>query len=443
MIFDQLKAQLLSQAIQGKLVPHLAEEGTVEQIGDVPEEVPFEIPVSWKWVTLKSVGKIVGGGTPKTNINEYWDNGDINWFTPADLGTVNSIYATDSQRKINSLGLKSSSATLMPAGAVLYSSRAPIGHLAIATTECCTSQGCKSFVPNLSYISSLWAYYVLMIRTPDIISRASGSTFKEVNGKEVGKTIIPLPPLKEQERIVKKLENSFEELAKAEKAYIELQRLSDDFRAAIFQEAIQGKLIPQLADDGVVEQLGKEPEKVPFEIPESWKWVTFDQVLLLENGDRGKNYPSKDKLSEANTGYPFVSAINLRNGFIDFNNMRFMSLDQASKIRSGHIQKGDCLFCIRGSLGKFGFSNFDGGAIASSLVILRIKNKISHEFLKIILNSPLVEYQISAQKNGTAQPNLGANVLSSFLLPLPPLKEQDRIVKKVDELLTQVASLKI
>lgn len=200
-----LRGQILQEAIQGKLVPQLAEEGVVEQIGAAPEEVPFEIPESWKWVQLKSIGQIIGGGTPKTSVADYW-NGDISWITPADLGKNTSKWILKGAKSITQKGLDESSAKLMPEGSIIYSSRAPIGHIAIAAHELCTNQGCKSFVPDAQFITTEWAYYMLIARTRDIQSRASGTTFKEISGKGVGETWVSLPPIAEQQRIVAKVE---------------------------------------------------------------------------------------------------------------------------------------------------------------------------------------------------------------------------------------------
>lgn len=200
-----LRGQILQEAIEGKLVPQLAEEGVVEQIGGAPEEVPFEIPESWKWVQLKSIGQIIGGGTPKTSVADYW-NGDISWITPADLGKNTSKWILKGTKSITQKGLDESSAKLMPEGSIIYSSRAPIGHIAIAAHELCTNQGCKSFVPDAQFITTEWAYYMLIARTRDIQSRASGTTFKEISGKGVGETWVSLPPIAEQQRIVAKVE---------------------------------------------------------------------------------------------------------------------------------------------------------------------------------------------------------------------------------------------
>ena len=202
---ERFRQLCLEKAIQGKLVPQLESEPEVEQIGDAPEDVPFEIPEKWRWMQLNKVGQIVGGGTPKTSLSEYWDGGTIPWFTPADLGKVHGLYASDSARKITALGLRESSAVMMPPNSVLFSSRAPIGHIALAADSCCTNQGCKSFVPNVGIVLPLWGYFAMKARTPDMIARASGTTFKEISGKGVGETLVPIPPLEEQRRIVTKL----------------------------------------------------------------------------------------------------------------------------------------------------------------------------------------------------------------------------------------------
>lgn len=209
-----LRKRILQEAMRGAIVPQLDTEPAVEKLDDAPVEVPFEIPEKWKWVRLSKVGKVVGGGTPKTSISDYWDGGTINWFTPSDLGKLTGLYASESARKITELGLKESSAVMMPKDSVLFSSRAPIGHIALAEEKCCTNQGCKSFVPNTELVDPLWGYYAMKARTPDMIARASGTTFKEISGKGVGETFIPLPPIDEQRRIVQKLTELLGEVEK-------------------------------------------------------------------------------------------------------------------------------------------------------------------------------------------------------------------------------------
>lgn len=191
-----------------------------EKIGDevrcIDEEIPFNIPISWTFVRLKHISTIIGGGTPKTNVSEYW-NGDIPWLTPADFSGYEDMYISGGERYITSKGLNSSPAQLLPINTILYSSRAPIGYVAIAKNIVSTNQGFKSIVP-FNTDMSIYLYYCLKTRTDNIVMRATGTTFKEISGSEMGETVIPLPPLKEQERICKKILELSSEISSIEKS---------------------------------------------------------------------------------------------------------------------------------------------------------------------------------------------------------------------------------
>ena len=182
----------------------------------IDNELPFDLPESWAFVKLKHIGEVIGGGTPKTNISEYWD-GDIPWVTPADFSGYEEMYISKGKRTITVIGLNSSSAQMLPPNAVLFSSRAPIGYIAIAANSIATNQGFKSIVPYDFEISN-YLYYCLKARTPDIIQRATGTTFKEISGSEMAETIIPLPPINEQKRIFQKVTHLFAILKSIEKS---------------------------------------------------------------------------------------------------------------------------------------------------------------------------------------------------------------------------------
>ena len=226
---QDLKNSIIQLAIQGKLVEQREDEGTAKELLEqikaekeklvkekkikktkpLPEitedEIPFDIPENWKWVRLGEIGEIVGGGTPKTGNSEFWNGGNIPWLTPADMKFVLGKYVENGERFITEKGLKDSSARLMPKGTIIYSSRAPIGYIAIANNNLATNQGFKSLVPYELRINE-YMYYCLISRTNEIISRASGTTFKEISGSEFGLTVVPLPPLAEQKRIVARIE---------------------------------------------------------------------------------------------------------------------------------------------------------------------------------------------------------------------------------------------
>ena len=191
-----------------------------EKIGSevrcIDSEIPFDLPESWMFARLKHIGEVIGGGTPKTNIDEYWD-GNIPWLTPADLSGYEDMHISTGARTITELGLKSSSAQLLPENSILYSSRAPIGYIAIAANTISTNQGFKSVVPNNSTMSP-YLYYCLKARTSDIVRRATGTTFKEISGSEMAETIVPLPPINEQQRIFDKASQLLEVLSTMEKS---------------------------------------------------------------------------------------------------------------------------------------------------------------------------------------------------------------------------------
>ena len=169
----------------------------------IDKDLPFEIPDSWAYVRLKHIGEIVGGGTPKTNNSEYWD-GNIPWLTPADFSGYEEMYIASGSRNITEIGLKSSSAKMLPTNSILYSSRAPIGYIGIAANPVATNQGFKSVIP-FDFTMSPYLYYCLKARTSNIVQRATGTTFKEISGAKMSETVISLPPIKEQERIANKI----------------------------------------------------------------------------------------------------------------------------------------------------------------------------------------------------------------------------------------------
>lgn len=160
----------------------------------------------WPMVKLGDVCTVVGGGTPKTAIPEYW-GGTIPWLTPKDLSGNKNLYISRGERSITESGLDNSGATLLPKGTVLWSSRAPIGHVAIAETDVATNQGFKSFIPGPNVDSEYLAYTLIFMK--DQLQRiGTGATFKEVSAKRAKSIQIPLPPLEEQRRIARLLNTS-------------------------------------------------------------------------------------------------------------------------------------------------------------------------------------------------------------------------------------------
>jgi len=229
-------------------------------------------------------------------------------------------------------------------------------------------------------------------------------------------------------------------------------------RELILELAVRGLLVPQDPNDEPAcellkkiaaekEQLVKEKkikkqktlspirdEEKPFKLPNGWAWGRLKEICLLENGDRSKNYPNKSLLVES--GVPFVNAGHLQNGRVNKGDMTFITEERFDLLKAGKFVDGDILFCLRGSLGKSAIvEGFSKGAIASSLVIIRLLGTLNNYYFHNYFDSPFSYRMITLYDNGTAQPNLSAADLGKFLVPMPPLEEQHHIVAKVDELM--------
>ena len=187
----------------------------------------------WKEVRLGEVALVIGGGTPNTNISDYWD-GDIPWFTPSEIGE--NKYVNISERTISEKGLHDSSAKILPKGTILFTSRATIGAKAILTTEATTNQGFQSLVV-INGNNNEFIYYYLDIIINEIKQKASGSTFPEVSAESIRKTAIKIPNVNEQNAIASVLVNADKEIE------IQKQKLSDlqEQKRGLMQVLLTGK----------------------------------------------------------------------------------------------------------------------------------------------------------------------------------------------------------
>lgn len=252
----RLRELVLQLAVRGKLVPQVEEfkrscglfaeleKGKLRLLEEriisksrypsgIPVETePFIIPTSWQWFRLGDVGAIVGGGTPKSGEPSFWsDEEEVPWLTPADMRRHTSRYIVRGERDITTEGLNRSSAQMLPKGSVLFSSRAPIGHVGIAANPLSTNQGFKSCVPYLPAMSE-YLYVFLKYAGPTIDDQASGTTFKEVAGREFAKIPIPVPPLSEQQCIVAKVNELMELIDRLEATLRRREEYQERFAAA-------------------------------------------------------------------------------------------------------------------------------------------------------------------------------------------------------------------
>lgn len=432
MNFDRMRALLLDQAIRGELVPQLVGEGVVAQIGTSLEEVPFEIPESWKWVPFSSIATLLNGRAYKKTelLEEPTSNGKDN--TP--ILRVGNLFTSD-KWYYSDLTLEDDK--YCNPGDLLYAWSASFGPT--------IWQGCRSIYHyhiwrvdhNSSYVNKKWLYFWLLGKTQDLKRSGHGLAMIHITKKGMEQELVALPPLQEQVRIVAKLEEAFAEIDRAEKAYEELQTLAGVLRGQILQEAIQGKLVPQMAEEGVVEQFGAAPKEVPFTIPESWKWCYMKGIT--------KKIHYGFTASAANAGNAKLLRItDIQDGRVNWDTVPFCDVPE-KKLASCKLGESDVVIArTGGTIGKsFLLTDVSDVAVFASYLIRLIPcaEVVNPRYLMVFLNSQEYWKQLKAMSQGTGQPNVNAKSLSTLLLPLPPLDEQARIVAKVEELLKHVDAL--
>ena len=178
----------------------------------------------WRECTISEIGTVVGGATPSTKKLENYENGEIAWITPKDLSNFHGRYIERGERNITEIGLKSCSAQLLPPNTILFSSRAPIGYVAIAKNEVCTNQGFKSVIPNKN-INPLFLFYLLKYNKEAIENMGSGTTFKEVSGNTMKNILVRIPvSISEQRKIAEILASLDDKIEENERINNNLQQ---------------------------------------------------------------------------------------------------------------------------------------------------------------------------------------------------------------------------
>lgn len=189
----------------------------------------------WKLTPIGKMGKVVSGGTPDTNMKEYW-SGNILWLTPSDVTSLTSRFVNKTERTISELGLKNSSATLLPKGSLMVCTRATIGSLAISSSEICTNQGFKNLIPSKNFDVE-FVYYKLSFCSKEMFRKASGSTFLELSKNDFEKIQLLCPALEEQKKIAAVLAAADHELSIIKHRLAELKRE----KKALMQQILTGK----------------------------------------------------------------------------------------------------------------------------------------------------------------------------------------------------------
>lgn len=287
--------------------------------------------------------------------------------------------------------------------------------------------------------------YLIKAKSQAILDVAYGGAQPNVSARGVEEIEVLIPPLPEQKRIVEKLDCLLAQVDTIQQRLNNLPDIIKRFRQSVLAAAVSGKLTEQWRGENPVtslkpndyfdKKLGDVENKEYYgEPPPSWCWVRFGSIVKLINGDRGKNYPNKSEYVEV--GVPFINTGHIDpNGSLSISRMNFITKDKFKSLGSGKIQTNDLVYCLRGAtMGKTAIvNNFEKGAIASSLVIVRPSDSVNYKFAYYFLISPQAKDLITKFDNGSAQPNLSAKSLAMYPLCLPSLKEQTEIVRLVEQ----------
>ena len=443
----------------------------------IADEVPFEIPESWEWVRLGSIGDWGSGATPSRSVPEYY-GGDIPWLKTGDL---NDSYIKYIPENISELALEKTSVRLNPTGSVLIAMYgATIGKVGILTFPATTNQACCACLPI--EIFNEYLFYFLMSQKVAFVKQGEGGAQPNISKEKIVATLMPLPPLAEQYRIVAKIKELFPLVKKYKETYSAVSSLNNSFpdllKKSILQEAVQGKLVPQDSSDEpasvLLERIRAEKERliqegkikrdkhesviyrrdnshyekrgsdevciddeIPFVLPNGWCWSRFSSICYKLT-DGSHNPPPKTA-----KGFRVISARNIKNGKILFTDEDRLC-DQKGFDKENprtQITKGDVILgIIGGSIGNTAIYGYNEPVIAQRSIAI-FGSLINNRYLKLLLDSPLFQQQFNSKSNGTAQGGIYLGELANMLVPLPPYNEQNRILASVSFLENKFASM--
>lgn len=338
------------------------------------------------------MAKIIGGGTPSTKVPEYWD-GDINWYSPIEIS--NQIYVNESQRKITELGLKKSSARLLPIGTVLFTSRAGIGNTAILGKKGCTNQGFQSVIPNKNELESYFLYSI----TPKLKrygeTHGAGSTFVEVSGKEMAKMPIKMPYYKEQQHI-----SSF--FSKLDFLITLHQRKLSDLKK--MKSGLLQKMFPKNGED--------KPEIRFPEFTDAWEQRKLGEVATFING---RAYKQSELLDSGK--YKVLRVGN----FYTNDSWYYSNLELSDKY---YIEKGDLVYTWSAS---FGPHVWNGEKVIYHYHIWKIElsKYLDRDFTLQLLEAD--KAKLLSSTNGSTMIHVTKSDMESKVIALPNIEEQKKI----------------
>jgi type I restriction enzyme S subunit len=353
--------------------------------------------VSWPLVKLRDCCQVVGGATPKRNIDEYWSSPDVPWVTPKDVSKLNSPILKDAPEYISNEGFKKCAAFMLPKGSVLVTSRAPIGNIAIAGRELCTNQGFKSLIPGEN-VDGLYLYYCMLARSAKLQALGNGATFKEVSKKIVEDFEIPLPPLIEQKRIAAILDKADAIRRKRQQAI----QLADDFLRAVF-----------------LDMFGD-----PVTNPKGWKVKPLSALINIHDKI---NYGIVQPGEHVEGGIPIVRVGDIVDGAIAKSKLKRVSTEIDIKNKKSRLVGDEILItCVGATVGKVALADksLKDFNTVRALTRIRLSPEINRHFVFRYLQSPYIQGYFQAQLRTVGQPTLNGKQIAETPILIPNIELQ-------------------
>ena len=337
---------------------------------------------------------VVGGGTPDTNNHKYW-NGDIQWFTPSEIGR--DKYVTNSLRTISEEGLNKSSAKLLPIGTILLSSRATVGECSINKVECTTNQGFQSLIPK-EYFSKEFVFYLMQTKRKELIRKSCGSTFLEISANEVRKIKIAVPTSKEQEKISKLLALLDERISTQNKIIEDLKKLKSAISKYLFER------------------------KDLFE-----NKIKLSKVAELKNG-----YAFQSSKYNALGKWKILTIANVAGErYVKTNECNFIIEIPYDIQKHQKLEANDILISLTGNVGRVSLCTEGFFLLNQRVGLLQLKISENREFIYQVLSFHKFEESMIACAQGAAQMNIGKGDVENYILPYSFNKENINSVASV------------
>ena len=402
-------------------------------LSDTPhyENVPFEVPESWVWTTLGEVGTWQSGGTPSRSNKTYY-GGNIPWLKTGDL---NDGLISDIPESITEEAVANSSAKINPTGSVLIAMYgATIGKLGILTFPATTNQACCACI-EFNAIIQLYLFYFLLSQRNEFIAKGGGGAQPNISKEIIVNTFIPLPPLSEQQHIVMEIEKWFALIDQIEQSKVNLQTIIKQTKSKILDLAIHGKLVPQDPNDEPAIELLKRinPDFTPCDnghsekLPQGWCQTNLGTIGIWQSGGT----PSRSNKSYYGGNIPWLKTGDLNDGLIT--DIPESITEEAVLNSSAKINPtGSVLIAMYGAtIGKLGILTFPATTNQACCACIEF-NAIAQLYLFYFLLFQRSAFIVKG--GGGAQPNISKEIIVNTFIPLPPIKEQQRIVQKIKEL---------